>query len=58
MTFAIAQTLPEDTVEDNLRDHCQMLDRAAQRRADLIVFLEMSLTGYNPGECRRAGIRR
>ena len=46
MTFAIAQTRPGDTVEDNLRDHCRMLDIAAQRRADLIVFPEMSMTGY------------
>ena len=46
MTFAIAQPLPRDTVEENLRNHCRMLDIAAQHRADLIVFPEMSMTGY------------
>ena len=46
MTFAIAQTLPKDTVEENLRDHCRMLDIAAEHRADLIIFPEMSMTGY------------
>lgn len=46
MTFAIAQTLPRVTVEENLRDHCRMLDVAARQRADLIVFPEMSMTGY------------
>ena len=46
MTFAIAQVLVRETVEENLRDHCRMLDVAAQHRADLIVFPEMSMTGY------------
>ena len=46
MTFAIAQPLPRNTVEENFRDHCRMLDTAAQQRANLIVFPEMSMTGY------------
>ena len=46
MTFAIAQTQPKDTVEENLRDHCGMIDVAGEHRADLIIFPEMSMTGY------------
>ncbi|MYN66849.1 MAG: carbon-nitrogen hydrolase family protein [Acidobacteria bacterium] len=46
MKFAIAQVMARDTVEENLRDHCRLLDIAAQHRADLIVFPEMSMTGY------------
>ena len=55
MKFAIAQTRPKDTVEENLRDHCRMLDIAAAHRADLIIFPEMSMTGYTRDDADELG---
>src|SRR6185312_5020539 len=45
--IAAAQTLPHSqNTEANLRDHCRLAELAAQHSAQLIIFPEMSLTGY------------
>ena len=47
MIFAAAQTNPKhDNIKANLNDHCKLSELAAKNGADLIVFPEMSITGY------------
>lgn len=47
MILAAAQTNPKDgDVEQNLMDHYDLIIEASDRNVDLIVFPEMSLTGY------------
>ena len=47
MIIASAQTIPKDgDIEANLNDHLRLAARAADNGAQLIVFPELSLTGY------------
>ena len=47
MILAAAQTNPDKkSVEENSKQHLLMIDEAAQYKVQLIVFPEMSLTGY------------
>lgn len=47
MIIAAAQTRPEQgNVEANLRDHYRFIEQASENGAGLIVFPEMSITGY------------
>jgi predicted amidohydrolase len=47
MIIAAAQTKPHDgRVEVNIRHHLQMADLAARKGVELLLFPEMSLTGY------------
>jgi len=47
MIIASAQTKPKPgNVSDNLTDHYRLIKIAAEQGADLIVFPEMSITGY------------
>jgi len=47
MILASAQTRPKGgDINDNLRDHYILIKIAADKGADLIVFPEMSITGY------------
>lgn len=47
MIFAAAQTRPGNkNVPENLDDHYRLIKIAADHQADLIVFPEMSITGY------------
>jgi len=47
MIIAAAQTKPlRNDVESNIISHCDFVDAAAMRGTQLIVFPEMSLTGY------------
>ncbi len=47
MKFAAAQTIPKDgDIEANIADHVRLAKQAAEKGAMLIVFPEMSLTGY------------
>ena len=47
MIVASAQTCPErfDT-KANLTDHCRLIELAASNGAELILFPELSVTGY------------
>lgn len=47
MKIAAAQTIPKDgNIKANLADHIRLATLAADKGAELIVFPEMSLTGY------------
>ncbi|MCB0631807.1 MAG: carbon-nitrogen hydrolase family protein [Saprospiraceae bacterium] len=47
MILAAAQTLPHrNNISANLDDHCRFAELAADQGAQLILFPEMSLTGY------------
>ncbi len=47
MILASAQTNPKrGDIEGNLQDHYRLIEMAGERGADLIVFPEMSITGY------------
>jgi predicted amidohydrolase len=47
MNIAAAQTVPKDRdIEKNMNDHCRLAKLAAKHDVQLIVFPEMSLTGY------------
>lgn len=47
--LCVAQTRPRiGPVEQNVDTHCRAIELAAANHADLIVFPELSLTGYEP----------
>lgn len=47
MILASAQTKPKrGNIKANLAEHYQLIDLASKNGADLIVFPELSLTGY------------
>jgi predicted amidohydrolase len=47
MILASAQTkVKQGNIESNLIDHYNLIDLASQKQVDLIVFPEMSITGY------------
>jgi len=47
MILASAQTKPKrGDLTANLEEHYRLIDLASQQDADLIVFPEMSITGY------------
>lgn len=49
MKICIAQTHPiKGNVQQNIEDHLQIIKRAIELHADLIVFPELSVTGYEP----------
>jgi predicted amidohydrolase len=49
MIINIAQTIPvKGNLEKNLAGHLRFIEIAVSRDADLIVFPELSLTGYEP----------
>jgi predicted amidohydrolase len=53
MILASAQTKPKQAdIEANLIDHYNMIDLASKNHVDLIVFPEMSLTGYEREKAR------
>lgn len=53
MILAAAQTKPKQgDIESNLIDHYNMIDLASKNGVDLIVFPEMSITGYERENAR------
>lgn len=56
MIIAIAQldSIAGD-IHANLSAHQQMIAKAAAQGAALVVFSELSLTGYEPTLCRSPG---
>ncbi|NJN25548.1 MAG: carbon-nitrogen hydrolase family protein [Cyclobacteriaceae bacterium] len=53
MIIASAQTSPKQgDIESNLIDHYNMIDLASKNRVNLIVFPEMSITGYEREKAR------
>jgi predicted amidohydrolase len=45
--LASAQTLPKNDVAENIDDHIRLVQEASRCKVDLIVFPELSLTGYD-----------
>ncbi|MBN1407485.1 MAG: carbon-nitrogen hydrolase family protein [Calditrichaceae bacterium] len=53
MILASGQTKPKQgDIESNLIDHYKMIDLASKNNVDLIVFPEMSITGYEREKAR------
>lgn len=53
MILASAQTKPKQgDIKSNLIDHYRMIDLASKNHVDLIVFPEMSMTGYEREKAR------
>ena len=49
MKICVAQTYPvKGDVQKNIEDHLKFIDRSIKYNADLIIFPELSLTGYEP----------
>lgn len=49
MKICLAQTKPQKgNIEKNLEQHIDLIDQAASSQPDLIIFPELSLTGYMP----------
>ena len=49
MKLAVAQTKPEaGNIEKNIEIHKSLIASAVANKVDLIVFPELSLTGYEP----------
>ncbi len=49
MKICVAQTNPvKGDIAENIEKHKQFLNQAVQKHADMIVFPELSLTGYEP----------
>ncbi|MBO3699108.1 carbon-nitrogen hydrolase family protein [Roseivirga sp. E12] len=57
MKISLAQTLPvAGNIEANIKDHLHFVQQAADENADLIVFSELSLTGYEPDLAKELAI--
>lgn len=57
MKIGIAQTRPvRGDVVRNLENHLRMIQEAASRHADLLVFPELSLTGYEPKLAKKLAV--
>jgi len=49
MKICIAQTTPiKGDIEKNIENHKKLIALSIQENADIIVFPELSLTGYEP----------
>lgn len=49
MKIGIAQIKPvKGSIEQNLNNHIKIINKAAEKKADLMMFPELSLTGYEP----------
>jgi predicted amidohydrolase len=49
MKICVAQTRSvKGNIQDNIENHLKLIDVATQNRVDVIIFPELSLTGYEP----------
>ena len=49
MKICIAQTQAlKGNVRQNIQNHLQLIERAVELKSDLIIFPELSITGYEP----------
>jgi len=50
MRIAISQIESiKGNIEKNIENHLKWIEKAIQNNADLVIFPELSLTGYEPG---------
>jgi predicted amidohydrolase len=53
MKIALAQTRPvRGDIKSNITKHVHLINRAAEHKADLIIFPELSVTGYEPSQAK------
>jgi len=49
MKICTAQTKPiKGDIEQNIKNHLDLIDLAAEGNSDLVIFPELSITGYEP----------
>lgn len=49
MKISVAQTLPvKGNIQQNINNHLKFIEQVVSHKADVIVFPELSLTGYEP----------
>jgi predicted amidohydrolase len=53
MIIAAGQTIPKDSINENLEEHYKLIELAADNNAQLIIFPELSLTGYQREEAEK-----
>lgn len=54
MIIAAAQTTPKkENIQENINDHCRLIELAAAHKVQLLVFPELSLTGYERENAER-----
>lgn len=54
MKIALAQTRPvRGDIQSNISKHINLINRAAEQKADIIIFPELSLTGYEPSQAKQ-----
>jgi predicted amidohydrolase len=54
MKIAVAQTKPvTGDIESNIKNHLKLVTLAADNGADIIIFPELSLTGYEPSLAKK-----
>jgi len=54
MIIAAAQTIPKrENIQENINDHCRLIELAAAHKVQLLVFPELSLTGYERENAER-----
>jgi predicted amidohydrolase len=59
MKICVAQTHPvKGDIEANIENHKKLIAQAVQQRADLIIFPELSLTGYEPTLAKELAITK
>ena len=59
MKIALAQINPiSGDIEKNIVIHKNWIEKAAKSQADLIVFPELSLTGYEPGLVEKIAVEK
>jgi predicted amidohydrolase len=53
MRIGVAQTRPvKGDIQGNIENHKKLIDLAVSNRADIVIFPELSLTGYEPALSR------
>jgi predicted amidohydrolase len=56
MKICIGQTKPyKGDIDENIKTHIKFIQTAIEQRADIIVFPELSLTGYEPTLAKELG---
>lgn len=54
MKIALAQTRPvRGDIQSNISKHISLINRAAEQKADIIIFPELSLTSYEPSRAKQ-----
>jgi predicted amidohydrolase len=59
MKICVAQTKPvKGDISANIENHKKLIDRAVANRTDIVIFPELSLTGYEPELARELAINQ